>query len=117
GALTGDPDTAASFDGATGAVSVPDDASLRLNGAFSIEFWARETSFVNTWPGILRKGGATATGYLIYYKPDGTLSFKRGGTEAVTASGALSTNRWRQFVVTYDGSTLRWFVDGALNAS
>ena len=56
GALAGDTDTATSFDGVNDNVSVPNNAALNLNGSFSIEFWAKQTSFTNTTPGILNKG-------------------------------------------------------------
>jgi outer membrane protein assembly factor BamB len=119
GGLPASSDTAASFDGVTGKVSLPDDAATRLNGAFSIEFWANQNGFANTWPGILGKGTGTtsAGGYLIYATSDGRLSFKRAGSETLTTAGALTTGRWHQFAVTYDGSALRWYVDGALNST
>ena len=56
GALAGDTDTATSFDGVNDNVSVPNNAALNLNGSFSIEFWAKQTSFTNTTPGIVNKG-------------------------------------------------------------
>src|SRR6476646_6963367 len=41
GALPGDPDTAATFDGATGWVSVPDAPVLDLGDRFSAEAWIK----------------------------------------------------------------------------
>jgi hypothetical protein len=117
GALAANSDTAGSFDGVDDSLSVGDDAATRLNGSFTIEFWAKLDTFKNTYPGVIRKGAAnTANGYLIYYKPDGTLSFKRNNTELLTTTGALTT-AYKHFVVTYDGSTVRWYVNGAENAN
>src|SRR5207302_6282189 len=78
GAITADNDTGAGFDGSTGQVSVPDTAALRLNGAFTIELWAKMTRFANSWPGLLVKGSSsTASGYLLWYGSDGNVHFKR----------------------------------------
>jgi hypothetical protein len=114
GALFGDPNPAVRFDGVSGSVQVSDTAALRLNGSWSIEFWARQVSFANTSPGIIGKGSsATANGYTIYASSNGTLWFKRNNRQAGSGSGAL-TSSFRYFVVTYDRARLRWYVDGSL---
>lgn len=114
GALAG-ADTAAAFDGATGRVTVPDAPALRLNGAFSIELWARSPRFVNTYPGLLVKGSSgTADGYLVYQTPAGGLVLKRGDLYAAAPDGSLVADRFRHLAATYDGTSVRWYVDGAL---
>lgn len=102
----------------SGCVEVPDAAALRLNGAFTIELWARMDRFLNTWPGLVVKGAAaTADGYLVYYDTSGRVILKRNNVEVASAPGALRTDRFTHLAVTYDGSTVRWYVDGALSAS
>ena len=119
GALAGDANTAVGFDGVSQKVNIPDDTGVRLNGSFSIEFWAKLGAFANTWPGILRKGDSFtgATGYLIWYSSDLRPIFKRAGIdgEKVTAAGALSTSTYKHYVLTYDAAAgiLRWYVNGA----
>jgi hypothetical protein len=116
GAMAGD--TAAGFDGVDDKVTVNDHARLRLNGSFSVEFWAQLTRFGNTWPAILSKGASSsANGYLIWYSADGALHFKRGNQEWTTPAGMLRTDRASHFALTYDGSTLRWYADGTLVSS
>lgn len=118
GALPSDGDLSTLFNGSSGMVSVPDSAALRLNGAFTVEFWAKEKSFVNSWPGLVVKGAsATASGYLIWYGSNGAVHFKRNNVDLATPAGALTTTAWHYFAVTYDGSTLRWYVDGRSVAS
>jgi hypothetical protein len=113
GAVPGD--TAASFDGQNDKVVVNDHASLRLNGAFSIEFWAKRNASPTTWPGILNKNGSWGpNGYLIWYGSDGRMYLKRNNTQWEAPAGSLATDRLRHFVVTCDGSNVRWYVDGAL---
>ncbi|MEA2488156.1 MAG: hypothetical protein QOF16_1810 [Actinomycetota bacterium] len=118
-----DGNGAAGFDGSTGEVSVADSAGLRLNGNFSIEFWAKLGAYANTWPGVLHKGnsGSGATGYLVWYGSDLRPTFKRAGVDGrkVSAAGALSSGGYKDYVVTYDAAsaTLRWFVNGALDTT
>ncbi len=97
-------------------MSVPDRPELRLNGSFSIEMWARLGSFANTWPGLLRKGPSwTANGYLIWYSSDGRVYFKRDNREFRTAPGVMVADRYRHLALTYDGASLRIYIDGALH--
>jgi RHS repeat-associated protein len=121
GAIAGETNQAAAFDGSAGVVTVADQSSLRLNGSFTIEFDAKLTQFVNTYPGILKKGDsydATKTGFLIWYESNGNVHFKRNGQDTfTTGSGALVTDRFRHFAVTYDGINVKWYVDGVLKST
>ena len=113
---------AARFDGVDGRIAVAHDAALNLEGDFSIELWARLEEAVNTYPGLLRKGDAAdGTGYLVYYRA--TLAheptFKRANLDTRMTDGApLAADRFQHYVVTYTAAeaTLRWYVDGELNA-
>jgi hypothetical protein len=118
GALAGDANTAASFDGVNGVVNVPDAAPLRLNGPFTIELWAKMSRFANSWPGLVLKGSSsTADGYLVYYASNGQVRLKRNNREFATTTGALTTARYSHLVVTFDGTNVRWYVDGVLNST
>ena len=118
GALMHDTDTAVAFNGSSGACTVSDNSALRLNGTFTIEFWAKEKAFANSWPGLVVKGASgTANGFLIWYSSNGTLHFKRNNVDVATPAGAIVTTAWHAYDVTYDGSTLRWYVDGTQVAS
>ena len=113
GALPHDSDTAALFDGATSAVTVADSSALRLNGAFTIEFWAKLKTFMNTYPGLMIKGASgTANGYLVWYTSNGALHFKRNNVDIATPAGVFNTTAWHDYAVSYDGATVRWYVDG-----
>ncbi len=114
GAVAGDSNTAIGFDGGTGQVAVADADPLRLNTPFTIELFAKLDTFANTWPGLLGKGPSyTANGWLIWYQADGTVWFKRNGQKWGTGPGAITTDRYHHLAVTFDGTTLRWYVDGA----
>jgi hypothetical protein len=118
GALSSDSNTSALFNGSSGSVNVADSAALRLNGAFTVEFWAKQKSFVNSWPGLMVKGpSANATGYLIWYSSNGALHFKRNNVDIATPAGMFTSTAWHHYAVTYDGATLRWYVNGQLVSS
>jgi Concanavalin A-like lectin/glucanases superfamily/Calcineurin-like phosphoesterase len=124
GALAGDADTGAAFDGIDDRVAVADTAALRLNGSFSIEFWAKLRAAANSFPGILRKGDASSsgTGWFVYYNTtDFRPNFQRAGVAVgrTSAAGALSTAAYKYYALTYDAatSTLRWYVNGALDST
>jgi hypothetical protein len=115
-ALVGDTDTAARFNGSNGMVQVPDSAPLRLNASWSIEFWAKQVSYMNTNPGILGKGNPTnPNGYGISADSHGALWFMRNQKVSGSGDGALTTS-FRYFVLTYDvpSKKMRWYVNGAL---
>jgi PKD repeat protein len=120
GAITGDPDKATGFEETGDRVAVGDDQALRMNGSFSIEYWAKLNSMANTYPGFLRKGSSasTATGYAIFYNSDLRPNFKRAGVQKkATEAAALSPTTFKHYVVTYEESTqtLKWYVNGTLD--
>jgi len=124
GALADTTNKAALFDGVNGRVEVPDSSALRLNGSFSIEFFAKSSgSVVNTWPGIVSKGnaGSGGTSYLIYYTSAQRPTFKRADIDGcqVSTSAQLVTTGYKHYVLTYDATTHipRWYVNGALDTT
>jgi Concanavalin A-like lectin/glucanases superfamily len=115
GALAGDANTAATFDGvndyvqAVGTTGLPVGASLR-----SVEMWFKTTSAVRQvlfdygarasddefglW---LNAGGASMTAW--GYGPD---------DKTFTLSSPVNDGNWHQVVKTYDGTSITLYVDG-----
>jgi Concanavalin A-like lectin/glucanases superfamily len=108
GALSVDPNPAASFDGVDDAVSAP---GLNLAGPFTLELWA-----------YLRGPGSTgATNYdtllgydyshrLLWNAPSGKLLTQFDGNFVSTL--AVGAAAWHQIVYSFDGGTERFYVDG-----
>jgi hypothetical protein len=116
GAVAGD--TAASF-GSGAAVVLPASAALDLRSAFSVEAWVRPTASAQNG-GIFEKtvSGNVNSQYMLFLEA-GVAKFR-----VRTAAGALlpvdgptlATGAWTHLVGTFDGSTLRLYVNGALYA-
>jgi hypothetical protein len=117
GALTqsGDLDASVSLDGATGYVSIPDSAGLRLGTGQSVECWIKPTS------GDLSAGfvalvvkGNWATGAntaFQFYLQSGALGFATGAAAAAVGA-SLIAGVWQHCVVTWDGATVTYYLNG-----
>src|SRR6185503_12994692 len=117
GAISGD--TAAGFAGSV-TVTVPAAAGLDLRSAVSVEGWARPTT---QWQngGVFEKtvDGWVNSQYMLFVE-GGVAKFRvRTATQAlITVSGPLlALGTWSHLVGTYDGTTLRIYVNGELAAS
>ncbi|MEM1951544.1 MAG: phospholipase D-like domain-containing protein, partial [Candidatus Nitrosocaldus sp.] len=99
--------------------NIVDEPSLRLQ-QFSISAWFRTSSTFTNHAMIVNKGGfdtsTSRLNYGLWITTNGTL---RGGFEEsdgtnrfVTSPNTYNDGQWHYAVVTYDGSTLRLYVDG-----
>ena len=113
GAIGGDPDTAASFDGSTGWVSVPDAAVLDTEDSFTIEAWIRRGAI------------STASTQVVVSKQDGSwvllvdegnhLVLRRSRVADVASSTATidDTTTWHHVAVTKNGASVHLYLDGS----
>jgi hypothetical protein len=115
--IGGPPPAALRFDGATNYVEAPDSPSLRVPTNLTLEAWVKPTSAPG-WRDVVGKHN-----YELAVQPNGA------GFEAIFAfstnfgawrhvsSGSLPLDQWYHLAGTYDGATMRLFVNGALAAS
>ena len=104
------------FDGVDDQVSVLDDDTLDLTNAMTLEAWVRPTSALAGWRTVALK---EQTGDLVYglyaassgYAPSGHV-YVGGDDKRVLAPGALAADAWSHLATTYDGTTLRLYVNG-----
>jgi glucose/arabinose dehydrogenase len=109
---------ALSFDGVNDVVLVPDSASLDLTGGMTVEAWVYPTGGLNTWRAIAQKEVDT---YFLHAsasdgRPAAGLTTAAGVTWQSTGA-ALPLNAWSHLAATYDGTTLRIYVNGVLASS
>ena len=116
GAVPGD--SAASFAG-SGVVTISASSALDLSGALSIEAWVKPAG-PSAQGGIFEKtiAGAVNTQYLLF-ADGGAIHFRaRSASGLSTAHGpTLAVGSWSHIVGTFDGATLRLYVNGALVAA
>lgn len=105
-------------------VTVPDSTTLNPTSALSVEAWIYPTGpFDPVASPIVKKAGTgifDPTGYSLEFTSFGTISFSAYlnaglgwvGTPYNAPETALVLNHWNHVVGTYDGDTLRLYIDG-----
>jgi len=120
--VTTEADTAASFNGSTGYVSVPNSSSLNPSSAISLEAWVKPSASY-TEPIVLKSYTSHDPPYYQYgLFESGTglrMELALGGTRVtVNSSGAsLTVGSWNYVVATWDGGTVRFYINGAAAGS
>jgi hypothetical protein len=106
---------ALSFDGVDDWVSVPHAPALSLSAGMTIEAWVRPSA-LTSWRGVVMKEQATALPYALYAstaaQTPGASIFTTSALDS-TAPPALGLGNWTHLAMTWDGSQLRLYVDGA----
>ncbi|HET8909356.1 MAG TPA: LamG-like jellyroll fold domain-containing protein [Ktedonobacterales bacterium] len=121
GAISGDSNTAMTFNGSSGYVGVPDNASLDSTGDITIEVWAKPGALNGTTQTVLQKGdSSTAAGPGWQYRISlasnnqwkGILFVGSAQFAVVDFYDTPSTSRWDYLVLVRSGSTLTFSVNG-----
>jgi hypothetical protein len=129
GLLTGDPDLATTFNGGPWSldqiVVVPADPRLEPTAQLTVELWLRQRVFNPDFTPPLAYGGTPdpnswpAYGVVLFQKALGlyleTASGQAGGSDFLTTTHP-NLSQIYHFVETYDGSTVRMYIDGALES-
>ena len=118
-AATGKFGKALQFNGGNALVSVPNAAQLQLSTGMTLEAWVNPSAVNSSWQDVIYKGNdnyyleATSTNAS---KPDAGMIAGGSYADAVGTS-ALAANTWSYLTETYDGSTLKLYVNGTQVAS
>jgi len=111
---------ALTFNGTNAVVNVPDSSSLHLTSAMTLEAWVRPATVSSWWSDVIYKGDDN---YYLMGASDNSSRPAAGGTFGATSSSnvfgpsALAANTWTHLAATYDGSTLKLYVNGTLASS
>ena len=108
-----------SFNGTNAMVTVPDSVTLDLTTAMTLEAWVRPTALGSGWRTvILKEAPPDQLAYSLYAhnasRPASWIRVNsnqdRGTAGAATTTLALNT--WSHLASTYDGTTLRLYING-----
>jgi fibronectin type 3 domain-containing protein len=116
---TGKYGNALVFNGTNAQVTVPDAPSLHLTTAMTLEAWVYPTSAPTGWRAIIDKN---VDGYYLFASTDNGDRPAGGGTwtsgnQNTFGPSAIPVNAWTHLATTFDGTTVRLFVNGVQVAS
>jgi uncharacterized repeat protein (TIGR01451 family) len=104
---------ALSFNGSNAMVTIPDSPSLRLTTGMTLEAWVNPSVANSGWKDVIYKGNDNY--YLEGATPNGIpaigITIGSSHTEAF-GTAPLQPNVWTFVAATYDGSTLRFYING-----
>jgi hypothetical protein len=113
GALPGDPDLAAAFNGTTGHVRVPDSPSLSLGDSFSVEAWVKRASISTSSNQVI--ASKQSGSWVLMFNSQNQLVLRRSNVDDVAASttAVTDTAKWHHVVATKNGANVHLYIDGA----
>lgn len=122
GCHRGDDDTSADFDGLVTQplgqwIDVADGDALAFDGraAFSLEAWIHPHNLNTVTRRVFSKEGPRG-GYLVGVRSDGLFFSRYVDGIWSTLQAPITTTDWMHVLATYDGDTMRLYVNGALVA-
>ena len=118
GAAMYGPQNCLDFDGSDDMVSIPYNSAFDINTTVTVEAWVNFTNVDAERPVVIKNGGA----FYLYASPPGYAGKAGFFIEGVSSSWLVSTTSindgvWHHIAGTYDGSTIKVYVDGIMENS
>jgi len=111
---------ALSFNGTSSMVTVNNAAALGLGTGMTLEAWVNPTTLTNWRTVLLKEQTASNLAYALYANTDTNRPAGNVFTAAETdtrGTAKLATGAWSHLAATYDGATLKLYVNGTLVSS
>ncbi len=110
---------ALNFDGVNDYVTVPYNAGLNPS-QFSVQCWVKASASPTFMPLITARDDNSIKGYSLYFHGDSKWAIWIGdgsNQKIITSVAKIALDTWTQLTGTYDGTTVRLYVNGILVAS
>ena len=111
---------AANFNGTNAVMTIPENSSLDITSAITLEAWVYATSTSGIQDVVSKSSNSINTGYIFPRTDDGwahTVFYLNIGGWHTLSAVFPSMNAWHHLAATYDGATMKVYVDGVLSAS
>jgi len=111
---------AMAFDGAGDYLSVADDQSFYTPldpDTATVTAWIMADDPTGAWDGVVAKQPGSYTVRVGYERAQFAIETSTGSTNVQSAAGSINQGQWHHLTGTYDGSTVKLYIDGDQVAS
>jgi uncharacterized protein (TIGR02145 family) len=109
------------FDGTDDYVQVGDSNTLDITDNYTVSAWIKPNGWGegNQYGRIFQKGNSTSSRYVLFIDKSSseTIIFCKNDTDYDATNGSISLNQWQHVAATYDGTTLKLYIDGIQNVN